>query len=452
MDTDFHFFGTASAALSSGFSEQDATLIANAAEYVDFFNSDYWSYWSIQDNQQQEQVKIDFPHLSCQFIDWKMIGDYDDHLWNAFHFPPGNRGHNEQSQLSDFYIAKASLPYWVNDFKSLHKVRDTNLSPSLKPLLCRPYSPFALHMCLDTIATFKKLSKAKPEALTDLLAHWVDGAPFVAPKEARNLALIFLGMRMHVLADTWAHQDFSGIASKDINSVGTFNYIFASKDESSILESTQWTGSLWALAEDTDCAVAPNVPGHAACRGHGQLGHYPDYSWLTFIYPAAWLKEGGYLVRNNPSEYEQAWYWLRTVMHSCLASDPAQTEAKPNRHELVPQSIRECIRTPHQLDSTQLFAVAESEQLWRKLATANRIQEHKRWNNAVGKFDERQRKHLGVIDGLPATRYGTLNVAQDSPLHLMELAATMHYQWCVRWAKAHPEFQWQPLPKHAQDT
>ena len=444
MDTDFHFFGTATAAISSGFSGKEATLIANAAEYVDFFNSDYWCFWSIKDAEHKELIKIDYPHLSSQTIDWKMIGDYDEHLWNAFHFPPGNRAHDDSSLKQ--YLGDNSEPDWVNSFKSLLQVRETNLSPSNKPLLCRPYSPFALHMALDTIAKFREIKAATdPDNLSRLLKQYLGDIPHVASNDSEQLALVFLGIRMHVLSDTWAHQDFSGIASKEINGAGTFNHVYASKCHPQILESTSWKGTLWALAEDTDCAAAPNIPGDAACRGHGQMGHFPDYSWLTFIYPAAWLMSGGYLIRNNPQQYREAWFWLRTVMASCLSDKCAQPDVTGILQ--IPQEISDCIETEHSLDDTSLFAVSESEQVWRKTALAKNLHEYHRWNQHQGQFSDSHRKELGVIDGLPTTRYGTVNIAENSTLHLMELASAIHYTWCIEWAQAHPEFQWQPQPK-----
>lgn len=446
MDTDFHFYGTATAAVHAGFSGQEATLIANAAEFVDFFNSDYWSYWSLKNEQQQEVVKISYPHLSCQTIDWKMIGDYDEDLWNAFHFPPGNRAHDESEVLSQYW-GKEPLPVWITDFKQYFKSRETNLTPSKKPLLCRPFSPFALHMMLDTIAKYREITTAKSSEIDPILKRYLGNVPYAPVKDPKKLALVLLGVRMHVLADTWAHQDFSGIASKEINGAGTLNYVYASTGSPDILENTSWKGTLWVIAEDTDCAAAPNAPGNAACRGHGQMGHFPDYSWLKFIYPAAWLKQGGYLFRDNPQQYRQAWYWLRTLMASCLGGGYELLENKHNQPCALPDDILNCIDTPHALDDTKLFAIAESEQLWRKTELAKQLKEHQRWNRNAGHFDELHRKELGVIDGLPTTRYGTVNISQNSTLHLMEMASAIHYQWCVQWAEEHPEFQWIPQPK-----
>lgn len=375
-----------------------------------------------------------------------MVGDYDQDLWNAFHFPPGNKHHSDDENLTK-YLGNLDVPDWVADFKASLQLRETNLAPSTKPLLCRPYSPFALHMALDTIAKYRELSNANATDLPDILRKYLGHTSHVAPKDAKSLALMLLGIRMHVLADTWAHQDFSGVASKEINGAGTLNYVYATKENQQILEGTNWKGTLWVFSEDTDCAAAPNAPGSAACRGHGQMGHFPDYSWQKFVYPAAWLKDGGYLLRDNPLQYKQAWYWLRCILSSCLKDEATNSEHNRNPVSVIPQGIKTCIDTYHQLDDSKLFAVGESEQLWRKTALAAELNENRRWNNNSGSFNDTQRQLLGVIDGLPTTRYGTVNISQNSILHLMELASAIHFNWCVEWAREHPEFQWSPNPK-----
>lgn len=43
MDSECHYFGTGTAATASGCDSNDAQLIAFAAQFVDWFDSDYWS-------------------------------------------------------------------------------------------------------------------------------------------------------------------------------------------------------------------------------------------------------------------------------------------------------------------------------------------------------------------------------------------------------------------------
>lgn len=441
MDTDFHFYGTASAARSAGFTAEQAQVIGNAAEYVDFYNSDFWSYWSIVDEQNKPLLAINVPQLSCQSIDAKMAIDYDDDLWNAFHFPPGNL----------LYSASGPDQYpWQSEFRQKFLARETK--PSIQgSLLCRPYSKFAHDMVLDTITRFKQLlalgkqtsAVAAQQSLQQELNKVFgtkDGKPLrLAPLNIEQLAYIFLGIRMHVLADTWAHQDFSGIASKDLNGAGTLNNVYYRVSTNPELwQLSTWTGSLWVLASDTDCAAAPNAPGSQACRGHGQVGHFPDYSWLTFAYPAAWLpgSESRLLTRSNSQQYQEAWLWLRKVMAEALGT--------PNQETAIPTNVRDTICSAVPLNASKLEAVYSKETQWQQLDLCRGFNLNQRWNNAKGVFDKTKRNQLGVVGDLPTTRFGTVSIKQNSTLHLMELASAFHYVWAVKWANANPTYGWKP--------
>ncbi len=60
MDQDFHFYGTYHSALCGGFNKDDATLIAKAANFIDFFSeSTYASYWSlVSDTQKSAKYNV----------------------------------------------------------------------------------------------------------------------------------------------------------------------------------------------------------------------------------------------------------------------------------------------------------------------------------------------------------------------------------------------------------
>ncbi|WMN61767.1 hypothetical protein NI389_18330 (plasmid) [Pseudoalteromonas xiamenensis] len=441
MDTDFHFYGTASAAKSAGFSAEQAQLIGNAAEYVDFYNSDFWSYWSIVDQSGNNLLSIDVPQLSCQTIGAKMAIDYQDDLWNAFHFPPGNLQYSAKGR--DVYA-------WQADFRQRFKARETR-SGIKGTLLCRPYSKFAHDMILDTIERFKSLmalskitngqeaQQGLQKALNAEFGVDKNGNPRrLTTANIERLAHIFLGIRMHVLADTWAHQDFSGIASKDLNGAGTLNNVYYPKNSApDIWQQSTWTGSLWVFASDTDCAAAPNAPGSQACRGHGQVGHYPDYSWLSFFYPAAWMSSGSFLLRSNPEQYNEAWLWLRRVMAEALGKSTTDMN--------IPTNVQAVIAKPVELNSKKLEAVELKEKQWQQLDLCSGFSLADRWNNKQGVFDKTKRNQLGVVGDLPSTRLGTLKIKQNSDLHLMELASAFHYLWSSNWAKNNKEYGWSPV-------
>lgn len=235
---------------------------------------------------------------------------------------------------------------------------------------------------------------------------------------------------MHILSDTWAHQDFTGEPNERINAAGTLNYVYA-KDAKGKYQKTEWTGTVWVLNADTDCAAAPRGVGSKTCAGHGQMGHYPDHSWSIFKYPAAWLPKGKNThVRNNPEEYNQAWKWVSFVMGLCNGKMTETDLPAP-----TPDNIDTVMRAWHKLSDKSLVAIPESESLWRKTPLGKVLP--KRWNPSA-------RAKLGLYNGLALTRYHHINIKQNSTLHCMETAAAMHYKFCVDWLAANKEYSWVP--------
>lgn len=425
MDSDFHYYGSGTAALMAGFNKKDATLLANVAQYVDWFDSDYWSYWYIVDKQgkyirdrNNNKFLYNYPQLSVQKIDWKMSFDYNPNIWNPFHFPPGNLPYNLNSNG------------WKDSFNKLHMLRNTNLSKIDANKLCRPYSKFAYDMIIDTVKKFKELSEAEGDNLTKLIDKYVSPRKRCPVTDGKTLALYLLGLRTHVLSDTWAHQDFTGEPNANINAAGTQNDVYA-KDKNGNYKLATWTGTVWVIGDDTDCAAAPIVGGDKVCAGHGQMGHYPDYSWLQFKYPASWLPSGvRYQERNNPEEYDQAWSWVSFMMGLCNGS-----KSDFDMPQNTPDEIKDVMSTWHKLSTTGLKAVPESESLWQKTNLGKNLP--KRWNPA-------KRSDLGLKGDLALTRYGSIYVEKDSTLHFMETVASMHYQFCIDWLKNNNDYSWKP--------
>ncbi|NJL59955.1 MAG: hypothetical protein HC887_10250 [Desulfobacteraceae bacterium] len=49
MDQDFHYYGTYTAAINSGWGQKKAALVAKAANFVDFLNeATYRGYWELK--------------------------------------------------------------------------------------------------------------------------------------------------------------------------------------------------------------------------------------------------------------------------------------------------------------------------------------------------------------------------------------------------------------------
>lgn len=157
------------------------------------------------------------------------------------------------------------------------------------------------------------------------------------------------------------------------------------------------------------------------------MGHYPDYSWLMFKYPAAWLpKDQDILERDNPTEYNQAWKWLSYAMSLCLDEQGMPQD--------TPEEIIDVMSHWHELNCTKLEAVSKSEDLWRETTLGKKLPT--RWNPM-------DREEFGLYDGLAVTRHGYINVVQDSRLHYMELASAIHYQFCYEHFQ-YSHYTWKP--------
>ena len=199
-------------------------------------------------------------------------------IWIPYHFLPGN------------YTNQRTPPH------PKHILRKGSTNVNFR-LLCRPFSPLAMAM------------------IADLLAYNLDnsGADY-------NYLLQLIGLRMHVFADTWAHQDFVGDGVKAINDcLGHYNFI--EKGES--LEQLNW--DIPIIEKDNNLGYAPNVQLPRAYLGHGRLGHFPDYSWCRYYYSPAWMQTGSslnpnsnvkMLKRDNPVVFETAFFELVKVLHA----------------------------------------------------------------------------------------------------------------------------------------
>ena len=60
MDQDFHYYGTYYAAREGGFDQDDATLVAKAANFIDFFNeTTYAAYWQlVSDTEKSDNYNV----------------------------------------------------------------------------------------------------------------------------------------------------------------------------------------------------------------------------------------------------------------------------------------------------------------------------------------------------------------------------------------------------------
>jgi len=117
------------------------------------------------------------------------------------------------------------------------------------------------------------------------------------------------GIAMHILADTWAHQNFAGTPSLVINDTNDYFYeiIRSGGEDKDIrikfrhnpgvdddLENHIFTNSVYQPNENSIMNL-----------GHGRAGHLPDYSFARYKYMPAW---GDFkaIIKDNPMDYASA--------------------------------------------------------------------------------------------------------------------------------------------------
>lgn len=172
MNADFHYYATYLAARHASFSHDEALTIAPAAGFVD-------------DLTAQSKPKGAPPRVTCMamadmtphFFDSTMTPAYERELrdiWLPFHFIPGN----ENNAVAYQGPREEYLPPWK---WSAEEERNFTM-------LCLPNSAYAVRMINDT-----------------------------AQYSSRPNFLHMLGLRMHVLADSWAHQNFLGLPAMYAN-------------------------------------------------------------------------------------------------------------------------------------------------------------------------------------------------------------------------------------------
>ena len=154
MQIDFHHGATYAIARLAGFSAAEATIVADASQYVD----DAVEAGTVRFDNGALFARISSAH---KMLDYRNFEALADHLvWVPFHFLPGNGGLGPGEDPPGSFIRK---------------------------LVCVPNSRVANDMLRSVI-------------------H----------ERARRYGLHRLGIAMHVYADTWAHQGFAGV-SHEIN-------------------------------------------------------------------------------------------------------------------------------------------------------------------------------------------------------------------------------------------
>lgn len=237
MQIDFHHAVTYVAARLAGIGRGEAATVAHAAQYVD--DATNGGFIRFRNGAMYDHIAT-----AHRMLDYRNGEELQDaKVWSAFHFLPGNDG----------LPADAANPH-------THDMR----------MVCRPNSFVARDMVRECIRR----------------------------RDDAN-ALHRLGITMHVYADTWAHQNFSGLLN-DMNRV------------------TALEAGPKSFGADIGEYLKSMFIGENAPVGHGPALAFPDMPYLKWGYIAG---DGQPVYRDNTEIFVEAADHLCRAMRAWRAGD-----------------------------------------------------------------------------------------------------------------------------------
>jgi hypothetical protein len=441
MDQDFHYYGTYYAARLGGFSQAEATDIAKASNFIDFLNNDnYAGIWRVVRENQALQDPVDYtvvgeitsPRYTFQGTLSSGVGA-EDGLWCSYHFTPGNYPDPPNTpttaNVHGAWVKDALPPPFLENGATHHTIRSTpGVDSANGILLNRPMSPFSRSMITDTIRM------ANDNGLLEgILARSVAGWELLkTATKAANIGrfrLMLLGARAHILADTWAHQDFSGANHKtntywDVGGSGWGRQSIDYKDTTD-----EWKNVVLSATNHENLKAVPNGVSYL---GHGWMGHLPDYSFIQYRYKPCWRNSTDEpFVRNNPVEYKSAFLELCSM----FSQTGNRSHFNPGPNEAALAKAQAAISSPCEIANKQTCPRYHSAQQWQARMTEAGI------SAPTTIIDTRQEPDPGtVLPGMltPSSaysRYGYYYVTANSDLYLFQIAADYHFQWAKNYLK-----------------
>ena len=282
MQKDFHYYATYAAAIIAGYSHEESMEICYSAQFVDLCTKTFLKGIGAPVSAATTQIQTELIDARTDMLGLQDI----TRIWASFHFLPRDLYVNPERKCSKRYR---------NKFR----------------LICGPNG--------------------------DLLVDTVNLA-----KGAGTQAV---GIAMHVLADTWAHQYFAGTPSLVINNTNDYFYEMMmidgedkdvrvkfrhSPSAEDDLDNHIYTNSLYQTSEKSIMNL-----------GHGRAGHFPDYSFARYKYMPAWANYRA-VIKDNPMDYASAFTQMIYAMkflrgeHEVFEKEKYDVEAMmPWKHEIL---------------------------------------------------------------------------------------------------------------------
>ncbi len=243
MNKDFHYYGTYSAAILAGHSHEDALRIARSAFFVDLCTKPVLNSVGAPTEAATTMLAMEMASTGSDILSQQDM----TRIWASFHFLPGDL-YSKRKGCGKSYMQKYHM-------------------------ICKPNGD----LLVDTVT------------------------------QVKGKSLEATGLAMHVLADTWAHQNFAGTASRVINDTN-YHFFEILPDGS---ERQVRFGSNPAAPDDLEKGTFTNSVRQGKETsvmnlGHGRAGHIPDYSCMRTRYMPAWA-DYEEIIKDNPSDFMHAY-------------------------------------------------------------------------------------------------------------------------------------------------
>lgn len=412
----------------------------------------------------QVVAEFDYPRYTFQ-NNWLEAGFLpEDGLWCSYHFTPGNYEDPPNTPSRETVHGKDVANYFPEFMK-----RDTNggrdvLTKSYSEdkaaqyladlqfgkLLNRPQSALSRQIIMDAIKCATNDAR-----LESIFSHAKGGHEILNNNREDNLRrfkLILLGVRAHVIADTWAHQDFCGL-NNVMNTYWDVNYEPSSwQNPLSLLNPSKWRQSIeyddgttsgWknqvlSYSEAKIGRLSKNfeaTPNATSYLGHGWMGHLPDFSFVKFRYKPCWANPETAIERDNPKEYQSAWVELVSLFTQAKGKGQLNPTDGEFKNDL--DKAKEAIQSPHKLASRDTGRKS-SANAWQKafnnLSSPNIDVDLEPDSKTVldGIVEKIETIPLDITD-----RYGTYFVNISSDLYLFQIAADYHFHFVKKYLERH---------------
>jgi hypothetical protein len=324
MDIAFHYFAIKSLACAAGFNAGDAQIIAQFSQYVDDYNPTYPRRYSDVPQSLKDSGRYDL---------------YISGAFNPFNFQPATTGFNAFVDFKDM-ATESFQRLTISPFHFIPFNRDKFSRGDLTTYPARATNGG------DGSFISNQLLEAKRDFLTS-----------GANADARRQSLMHIGMLLHVFADTYAHQTFSGY-NDSCNNMQLTRAIDVGTGADKTADSFAYVEAFVLRMNE----LVDNKFGSGYKIGHMLVNHIPDLTNIDFEMNI--VDKTGLIRpyrRNNVDTFLDASREIVNFLRECLGHTTALSDADWN--SLAPK-LRNAFVNADIMNKSSTDAVSTLKRVW----------------------------------------------------------------------------------------